>query len=85
MRNSLNCRTLLRVHQRVVDRGQWSDGRYGYLGLWAWSDFDGYTAFLGNDDVTLSVFFHNRYQFDYSDSAALAQFLAAVERVAELQ
>ena len=82
MKNQLDSRRLLQIYQKVCDRGVPGQQGYEFKGIVAWSDFDGYTLFLSDQVVTLTLFFHNRYQLDYPDGAALEQFLVRIEAVA---
>ncbi|WP_417350023.1 DUF3081 family protein [Ferrimonas sp.] len=82
MRNQLDTRRLLQVYQKVCDLGVPGPQGYQFKGVLAWRDFDGYTLFLSDQVVTLTLLFHNRYQLDYPDGAALDQFLVRIEAVA---
>ncbi len=77
----INIRKALRVTQTVMDKGVKEDNAYRYKGLYASSDFDGYTAMLYNDYVSLHINFHNTFTFEYSNSKARDAFLEKVNSI----
>lgn len=75
--------TALLVYEKVVQYGQ-RDGEETCLdGIWVSSDFDGYTLFIRDDLVKLTIFFHNKYSVDCGSRKALMNFndkLEAIQR-----
>lgn len=80
MQNELDVRQALAVYHKIVQQGTAKEHYHLLDGIRAWSDQDGYTVFLGNDCVTLSVFFHNKYHFDSPDTSATADFMQRIKR-----
>ena len=71
----------LRVYDKVVSNGIKKQEKYEYLGLSAWSAVDGYTVQLSDESVTLSIYFHNKYEFDYKNSKQLEAFIKKLDAV----
>lgn len=74
MKNSIDVRKLLLVFNKVMAEGDNRDGKRYWQGLHAWTDFDGYTCYLCDGRVTVTIFFHNKYDIEFYDAAALSQF-----------
>lgn len=80
MENNLNVKACLAVFNHVLNQGSCEENIYHYQGFKAWSDFDGYTCYLGYGKVTVSLMFHGPYHLDYADEADLALFIKKVAR-----
>lgn len=97
MNNIINLTQALRVYGLVIDKGtkvqdsksapeqQLStegNGGYYYQDMLAWSDYDGYTAYLKYNQVTLTLLFHGKYMLDYPSDAKLAAFIKKLNKLA---
>ena len=71
----------LRVFQKVCDAGEKTGDEYQYNGLKASSDFDGYTVTLRNDYVSLDIFFHNKFNFEYTNQKERDLFLEKIDQI----
>ena len=70
----IDAKLVLRVFQRVCDRGRRAEaGAYDYQGLRA-LDLDGYSASLSDGTVTVSILFHSRIALDTPNRRALSRF-----------
>lgn len=97
MNHAINMTQALRVYGLVIDKGtkvqdsksapaqqlstEGNDGYY-YQDMLAWSDFDGYTAYLKYNQVTLTLLFHGKYLLDYPSDAKLAAFIKKLNKLA---
>ncbi|WP_438864022.1 DUF3081 family protein [Neptunicella sp.] len=75
MENELNTKQALSVFNQVCEKGEKRETHYYYQDMEAWHDFDGYTCFLKFNQVTLTLYFHGKYNLDYSDNGQLESFL----------
>lgn len=82
MKNRLDSRYMLVVFEKVRQFGKPSDGGYELDGMRATSDFDGYTAFLTDGAVTLTLSFHNQYHCDYANRQQLHDFIVRADTIA---
>ena len=74
MKNDLDLHMLLRVFEKIRNHGEETEQGHQLEGVKAQSDFDGYTVVLTDVQCTLTLFFHNKYEFDYPNSTAREQF-----------
>ncbi|OKY27858.1 DUF3081 family protein [Thalassotalea sp. PP2-459] len=70
----------LLVFNHIISHGEHKDGKYWLENLSAWHDLDGYTCFLGYKDLVMTIYFHNRFNFDYQDKQTLEKFHRIIER-----
>ena len=75
MNKEVDVRKALRVFQKITEEGVKSGDHYTMNGLKALTDFDGYTATICNDYVTLDIFFHNKFSFNYTNAKERETFL----------
>ena len=75
--------TALKAFNRITQRGE--KGAEGYVldGVTARAEYDGYTVSMTDGRVTLYVYFHNKYKFDFERSADLDGFMATLQRLSE--
>ncbi len=73
----------LRVFDKIVTNGIKHEDKHSYQGMTAWSDVDGYTVQLSDDEVSVSIYFHNRYEFDYDTVRQLESFLSKLKAIDE--
>ncbi len=64
----------LLAYEKVVQYGYREGEEHRLDGIFVSSDFDGYTLFIHDDRVRLTVFFHNKFTVDYSSRRALMSF-----------
>ena len=69
------------VFQTIRKHGEKRDGEFHYGGLSGSTDFDGYTMFLRDQNVELTVFFKHRFSLVYSKSEDLDVFKRKIEAV----
>ena len=79
--NAVALTDMLQVFNLVTTLGDKTKSSYEYQGLKAWHDFDGYTCFLGYKDLTLTLLFHGRYTFDFTEQATMDAFIAKVNKL----
>ncbi|WP_286235396.1 DUF3081 family protein [Thalassotalea sediminis] len=70
----------LLVFNHVINHGTLSDGKYNIENITAWHDIDGYTCYLGYKDLIMTIYFHNRFDFDYQDKQTVDDFNQLIER-----
>ena len=84
MEDQFNINQALRVYDKVVTHGIKRGDKSYFQDISAWSDFDGYTIQLSYEQVTLSIYFHNKYEFEYGHSKSLDLFLKKLATVDQL-
>ena len=75
MKNEIDVHQALAVVNKIIQHGVKKEGVYHYEGLCVESDVDGYTVWLTDARTCLTLFFHNKYEFDYPDKTALDSFM----------
>ena len=75
MDDKIHVKEVLEVFGKITAKGKKTEDGHVLNGITAKSDFDGYTIILCNDYVTLTVFFHNKFTFEYSSSKERDVFL----------
>ena len=76
--NQLKKRNLLQVFDLITTKGNKCDGVYEFAGIRAANDFDGYTCWLAYKDLTITLLFHGKYDFDYKDEDTLKAFFKKI-------
>lgn len=71
------------VYQKIVERGEARKDRYYYKGLFASSDFDGYNLYITDDKVSLEIFFHNKYEFQFPNNFYKKEFLEKFHKISK--
>ncbi len=70
----------LALFSHLISNGlKQEDGKYQLEELCAWHDHDGYTCYIGYKDLTMSIYFHSRYAYDFDDEHTLSSFESLVE------
>jgi hypothetical protein len=64
----------LYIFNQVLSKGEYYQGRYYLDELSAWHDIDGYTCYLHYKDLTLTLYFHSKFSFEYSDKGTMRAF-----------
>lgn len=83
MKNQLDVTKALNTFNTITKLGEKTDSGYFYEGIYAQTDFDGYTVMLTDKTTQLSIFFHNKYQIDGPDNAALERFTKKLDYIAK--
>lgn len=65
----------LLVYNKIVSDGEKDQDKYHYKDLTAWSDGNTYTVHMSDGIVTVSIYFHNKYDFDYQNDRQLTAFI----------
>ncbi|TRY30841.1 DUF3081 domain-containing protein [Aliiglaciecola sp. M165] len=74
MKNELDSRFILSVFEKIKEHGEVVEGGHMLENIKAYTDHDGYTLYLEDNQVTLRFGFHNQYHFDYEKADHLEQF-----------
>ncbi|WP_144391830.1 DUF3081 family protein [Pleionea sediminis] len=81
MKNQLDIHKTLKIFQTIIKHGSKIDNKHRLNGVFADSDFDGYTIVLTDEKVTLTVFFHNKYQIDSPNKLAEQEFFQKLDAI----
>ena len=81
MEGKVDVKQALRVYQIIVDQGERLEEGYRYRGLTALSDFDGYNITIKNDYVSLTILFHNKIDFKFSNKRERIVFLETLDQI----
>ncbi len=82
MEHKIDVRQALEVFTKVTQHGEKDGEDYCLDGLRVSTDFDGYTVFLRDDQVSLTIHFHNKYDIDFPSRSALENFLERLRHIA---
>lgn len=83
MKNEVDSKFVLQVFEKIRLHGKQSESGYFLEGINASTDFDGYTLYLTDAQVTMSLGFHNQYHFDYEKTEHLEQFQKKLQNINE--
>ena len=72
MENELDIHQALKVFHKIVKMGEKHGDGHTLLGVTALSDFDGYTIILQDNNASLTIYFHNKYQIESTNKLAKA-------------
>lgn len=81
MKNNIDLILFLNVYNLVCEKGEKQNDLYLYEGLKAWQDFDGYTCYLGTNQVTMTFLFHGKYNVEYQKEEDFAEFEKLVKSI----
>lgn len=81
MEKKLDVKMVMRVFEKIRTHGQKTAEGYKLSGVEAISDFDGYTIFLKNREVTLTLFFHHRYDVQFTKIKAFDDFIKQLKKL----
>ncbi|MBD1557674.1 DUF3081 domain-containing protein [Vibrio sp. S9_S30] len=79
MKNQLDILFVLTVLDKIRKSGRKSENGYVLEGVEARTGYDEYTVYLATPQVTLSIFFHNKYQIEYQKKEHLKSFMKSLE------
>lgn len=77
----MNLTLHLNVYNHIVSHGEKQRDKYVLNELSAWHDFDGYTCYIGYKELTMSLYFHSRFSYDYENDSTREEFIALIERM----
>lgn len=82
MKDKIDIKLVLRAAALIQTKGKaTSDDAISYRGLTLRSDYDGYTVVLSNQMVTLTVFFHNKYELKFKNRPARDEFYETLKKI----
>lgn len=81
MDDKIRVKEALEVFGKITTKGTKTDDGFVLNGIQAKSDIDGYTIILCNDYVNLTVFFHNKFTFEYSSAKERDLFLERMRAI----
>lgn len=79
--DEVNVKKTLAVFNAITSLGQREGNQYQYNGLTAFSDHDGYNITIKNDHVELTIFFHNKFSFNYNNKKERLMFLHKIDDI----
>lgn len=85
MSTDIDIRQALRVFQIIADKGEQRGNRHYFKGIYATSGFDGYDVELTDEKVTLSIYFHSRFDLDYKNQLDKEAFLEKIAKIDALR
>lgn len=83
MKNEIETKFLLSVFEKIRQHGERKELGYLLEGVKAYTDHDGYTVFLEDAQVTISIGFHNQYHLDYDKVEHKKAFTRKLETIAQ--
>ncbi len=81
MKNQLDIHFVLKVMDKIRKSGVKSEKGYVLEGIEAGTGYDEYTVYLATPQVTLHIFFHNKYQFEYQKEEHFKGFMKSLELI----
>ena len=72
--NTLKNRDFLRAFDLILKYGIKLNGKYEFIGIRAWHDFDGYTCWLAYNDLTVTIMFHGNFSVEYEKEDTFNEF-----------
>lgn len=85
MSTDIDIRQALRVFQIIAEQGEQRGNRHYFKGIYATSGFDGYDVELTDEKVTLSIYFHSRFDLDYKNQLDKEAFLEKLAKIDALR
>lgn len=83
MKNELDTKLILSAFEKIREHGKKDEDKFLLDGVYATTDFDGYTLFLNDANVELQFGFHNQYHFTYHNEEQRHQFELKLKRIDE--
>jgi len=71
----------LYLFNHLISKGVKREGVYHFGELCAWHDIDGYTCYIGYKDLTMSLYFHSRFSYDYQEKSTFKDFGLLVDNI----
>ncbi|MHC9509948.1 DUF3081 family protein [Kangiella sp. M94] len=85
MSTDIDIRQALRVFQIIAEQGEQRGNRHYFKGIYATSGFDGYDVELTDEKVTLSIYFHSRFDLDYKNQLDKDAFFEKIAKIDALR
>ena len=79
--NPLMNRNLLEIFDLITTQGIKGSEGYEFADIKASYDFDGYTCWIVFKDLTVTLLFHGKYAFDYTNQKTLKEFFNKVSEL----
>lgn len=70
----LDIKQAMRVFNKVQNHGIKRENCYNWQQFEASADYDGYTLYLSNTKVKLTLYFHNKYRLEFNKRHDLDEF-----------
>jgi hypothetical protein len=83
MKNQLDITKALSTFNKIREKGKRTEEGYVLEGICAQTDLDGYTATMTDQLSHLTIFFHNKYELEGPDKAALEKFNQKLQYIAD--
>lgn len=77
----MNLLNHLHIFNYVCDHGDKRQEKFHLDELVAWHDIDGYSCYLGYRDLTMSLYFHSQFSFDYENEETFKSFNSLIDDI----
>lgn len=74
MNHLISPKDVIKAYQVIRDNGTKEVNGYRYKALLAQSDGDGYTVFVSDSFVSMTVYYHYKYHLEYTNKKQLEGF-----------
>lgn len=64
----------LELFNYVINHGDKKGPKTYFNNLTAWHEIDGYTCYLSDNKVTVTLLFHSRFSYEHEDKSSLVAF-----------
>jgi hypothetical protein len=81
MKNDIDSKFILSVFDKMVQHGEKKGEEHFLMGLKGYTDFDGYTLFVEDAQVSLNFGFHNKYHFNYEKEEHFEKFIKKLRAI----
>lgn len=81
MDHLINPKDVVKAYQLIRENGQKEPEGFRYKGLLAENDLDGYTVFVTDGKVNMAVYYHYKYNLEYTDKKELERFKGNIEAI----
>ena len=83
MKNQLDVTKALDTFYKISEQGQKTEDGQLLGGIYAQTDYDGYTVMMTDKISHLTIFFHNKYELEGPDKGALERFMHKLDYIAK--
>lgn len=83
MEQLIDTKMALNVFNYITEHGKKKGDKWLYHGIEGWASVDGYTVYLADENVTLSIGFHNKYTADFQSRVYLDQFVDKLKAISQ--
>lgn len=81
MSHLISPKDAIAAYQVIREKGTQQNAAYEYGGITAETDWDGYTVFLKDNHVSMTVYYHYKYQLDYENIEQLDAFRLKIKAI----